>query len=384
MRISYISSVPVRVGKAHGIQMMKMCEAMLATGHDVQLITPWCECEHGESGERTPGDRRSRACRFPVVELGQSRLLSRTCFQGRAILRSCRRVADVIYTRDVSTAALTSLLSLPTYLEMHQLPGGRIGPWYFRTALRGPGFKRLIVITQGLLDLLRQVHPWWMRHKETVVAPDGVDLQRYGSLPSVSEAARELGAQDGRFRVGYTGSLYRGRGLELILQLAHALPDVEFWIVGGQAADVDAWREKARSAGVGNMTFWGHVSNDILPRYQAACHVLLMPFSRKVAVSGNRGDTSAVMSPMKMFEYMATGRLVISSDLPVLREVLGEHNAALCPPDDVAAWIDAVRRARRDDAWREAVGARARLDARKYSWERRVRLVFGQREETPV
>lgn len=363
--------------------MMKMCEAMLATGHDVQLITPRPERGCGGAGDGNAGDRCGVAGRFPMVELEQGRVLGRARFPCAAILRSRRHGADIVYTRDLLTAALTSSFSIPTYLEMHQVPGGRVGPWYFRAALRGPGLRKLVVITQGLLTLLRQIHPRSMRDGEIVVAPDGVDLQRYESVPSVSDAARELGGRQGRFRVGYTGSLYQGRGLELILELAGSLPDVEFWIVGGQAADVDAWRAKARSAGVQNMTFWGHVPNAVLPRYQAACHVLLMPFSRKVAVSGNRGDTSAVMSPMKMFEYMAAGRLIISSDLPVLREVLGEHNAVLCPPDDVAAWVAAVRRARQDDAWREAMGARARLDAQKYSWENRVRLIFGS-EAAPV
>lgn len=384
MRISYISSLPIRGGKAHCIQMMKMCEAMLALGHDVQLIAP--QQKHGTAGadDKIPDERCGMACRFPIVELGHSRVLGRTRFQCAAILRSRRHAADAVYTRDLSTAAMTSLFSIPTYLEMHQVPGGRFGPWYFRAAMRGPGLRKLVAITQGLLDLLMRIYPRWIRDKEVVVAPDGVDLQRYESVPSVPDAARELGAQAGRFRVGYTGSLYKGRGLDLILELARSLPDVEFWIVGGQTPDVDAWREKSRSAGVQNMVFWGHVPNAVLPRYQAACHVLLMPFSRMVAVSGNRGDTSMVMSPMKMFEYLAAGRLIVSSDLPVLREVLGEHNAVLCPPDDVAAWIDAVRRARQDGPWREAMGAQARLDAQKYSWENRVRLIFGPREAAPV
>ena len=42
---------------------------------------------------------------------------------------------------------------------------------------------------------------------------------------------------------------------------------------------------------------------------------------------------------MKMFEYMAAGRAILSSDLPVLREVLNEENAILLPPDEPAAWV---------------------------------------------
>ena len=45
---------------------------------------------------------------------------------------------------------------------------------------------------------------------------------------------------------------------------------------------------------------------------------------------------------MKMFEYMAAERAIITSDLPVIREVLNESNAVFCPPDEVDAWKTAI------------------------------------------
>jgi glycosyltransferase involved in cell wall biosynthesis len=80
---------------------------------------------------------------------------------------------------------------------------------------------------------------------------------------------------------------------------------------------------------------------------------------------------------MKMFEYMAAGRLIVSSDLPVLREVLNVRNAALCPPDDASTWIRALQRAREDEVWRCALGAQARLDVQSYAWEERVQKILG-------
>ena len=46
---------------------------------------------------------------------------------------------------------------------------------------------------------------------------------------------------------------------------------------------------------------------------------------------------------MKMFEYLATGRAIIASDLPVFHEVLNENNAVFCPPDKVTAWVGALQ-----------------------------------------
>jgi hypothetical protein len=66
-----------------------------------------------------------------------------------------------------------------------------------------------------------------------------------------------------------------------------------------------------------------------------------MPYERSVAVSGG-GDTADVCSPMKMFDYMAAGRAIISSDLPVLQEVLNEQNAVFCSPDAPDQWEQAL------------------------------------------
>jgi glycosyltransferase involved in cell wall biosynthesis len=57
-----------------------------------------------------------------------------------------------------------------------------------------------------------------------------------------------------------------------------------------------------------------------------------MPYKSKVA-GNSGGDIAQVTSPMKLFEYLACGRAILTSDLPVLREVLSENNAAFYPPE---------------------------------------------------
>ena len=60
--------------------------------------------------------------------------------------------------------------------------------------------------------------------------------------------------------------------------------------------------------------------------------------------SSGTADSAAVASPMKMFEYMAAGRAIVSADLPVIREVLNEENAVFCKPDDIDDWKFALSR----------------------------------------
>jgi glycosyltransferase involved in cell wall biosynthesis len=114
----------------------------------------------------------------------------------------------------------------------------------------------------------------------------------------------------------------------------------------------------------------GFVPNAELPLYQAACDALLLPYQRRVAASSG-GDIAAYLSPMKLFEYLACGRAILASDLPVLGEVLNPANALILPGEDAQAWAQALLDLRADPVRRQALGEQARRDASAYTWERR-------------
>ena len=136
-----------------------------------------------------------------------------------------------------------------------------------------------------------------------------------------------------------TGHLYAGRGADLFLRLAEKFPHASFVWVGGRPADVETW--KGRAAHLTNVIFTGFVPNERIPLYQSAADVLLMPYGRAVTTSSG-GNTAEICSPMKMFEYMAAGRAILSSDLPVLHEVLDETMAVFCPLEETDAWESAL------------------------------------------
>lgn len=372
MRIVYVSGARIPSLTANSIHVMKMAQALRQEEHAIELLVPqWMNgippsmqdlWQH--YGIRSP---------FPIRWISSSTFPARA-YAVRAVWYARNNKGSMVYTRGLDVAAASAMLSIPTIGELHDLPGGRFGPLYFRLFLTGQGFRRLVVISQALLDSLVQRYSTLLCDKQVIVAPDGVDLERFERLPEPAQARRQLRLEDS-FTVGYTGHLYAGRGVDLILQLAERCPEIRFLIVGGQPDSVLAQVRKSLERGLGNVRFMGFVENADLPMYQAACDVLLMPYQRKVAASGG-GDIAGVLSPMKMFEYMATGRLIISSNLPVLREVLNPHNAALCDPDDITVWQSTLERAVSDSEWRHSLGWQARQDVEQYTWRRRVQRVL--------
>ncbi len=100
-----------------------------------------------------------------------------------------------------------------------------------------------------------------------------------------------------------------------------------------------------------------------------------MPYQKHVAASSG-GDIAAYLSPMKLFEYLACGRAILSSDLPVLREVLNPDNAILLDAEDVEGWSNALRLLQNDAQLRAKLGEHARRDAALYTWEARARAIL--------
>jgi glycosyltransferase involved in cell wall biosynthesis len=368
MRIAVFSTARVPSRTANSIQVLKVCQAFQELGHTVRLWLPGAD----------PGEVwADLAARYGVtgpIEIewcGGVRWLRRYDFALRSFLRARGWGMQLCYAWPPQTAALASQLAVPTVLELHERPQGRLGPWLFRAFLRGRGARRLLPITASLRDQVASVYPVPDRPDFVRLAPMGVDLERYRDLPDPRQARRRLGWQEAP-TVGYTGHLYAGRGIDLLLKLAVLRPQIRFAIVGGEPAAVEHWGQAARAAGAANIEFHGFVPNADLPRYQAACDVLVMPSQRHIAGSSG-GDIGSVASPMKVFEYLAAGRALLASDLPVFREVLSASNAVLVAPENVDAWAQALDELIARPERRARLGEQARKDAAQYTWTERAR-----------
>ena len=368
MRLAVFSTARVPSRTANSIQVLKVCQALLDLGHETRLWLPgpapqanWPELAR-QYGVRGPVD--ITWCRaWPP--------LRRYDYALRSMLQARRWRADLLYAWPLQTAALAAGLGFPVVLELHELPSGRLGPGLLRAFLRGRGPRRLLPITAALRDLAAASYGLPLQSDSVRLAPMGVDLERYQDLPAPAEARRLL-AWPQTFTIGYTGHLYAGRGIELLVEVAGQLPGARFVVIGGEPPAVQAWQARSRESGAANVQFLGFVPNAELPVCQAACDVLVMPSQRSIAGSSG-GDIGKVASPMKTFEYLASGRAIVASDLPVFREVLNPGNAVLLPPEDTAAWVRTLEALMHDPNRREQLGRQARLDARQYSWLERAR-----------
>ena len=364
MNIAAIAGSTIPSDTANSLQVMKACQALLQLGHEVTLFVP---------GSRNAAvDLKKHyglQVEFPIVWLASA---SRRRFTWEAVRRSQSGRHDLIYSWFPQSAVFGLLRGLPVVFEAHIQPTGLFGPMWHRAFAQVRGRKRLAAITRALVDLLRRDFRMRLSDDEVVIAPNGVDLERFAELPDPVTARHRTGLPEAP-TVMCTGHLYEGRGADLFLSLAKLFPRVQFVWVGGRAEDVQAWKQRAES---NNITFTGHIPNSELPLYQAAADILLLPYGRTIMGSSGTADSARVASPMKMFEYMAAGRAIVSADLPVIREVLHENNAAFCEPGDLHSWQTALDDLLHDGNRRTALGDQAKRDAQQYTWLARAERIL--------
>jgi glycosyltransferase involved in cell wall biosynthesis len=346
LKLVYAHPVRIPGQAANTVQVVKACSALKAAGCDTVLCIPLDRPFLNKWDEITKAynpDCQFGLWRIPFDYLPAQSLV----FGGLSALLTRLAARDVLMTRSITVASVAVAAGVPTVLELHSsIDTERPAVVRRFHDLAASGKLLLLVVISDALKSHFEAR-WPALAERILSAPLGGErvtaVGHTATLPSA------------HFNVGYVGQIYPGKGMEIVLPLALACPWADFHIVGGSERDIDHWRAKAGSAR--NLTFHGFVPHARTGSYLAAFDVVLAPYQRVVRGAGNNvANLADWMSPLKAFEYMAYGKAIMASDLPVLREILTHgETAILVPPDDVTAWIRAL------DALRDDVDLRARL-----------------------
>ncbi len=370
MKIACVSSSRVPSSAANSIQVMKVCQALAQVGHQVNLWVPGNA--HLPWGELST--YYGLSIPFETGWIASPPALKRYDLAYLAVQRAVKMKADLLYTWLPQAAVIGLRRDLPVILEVHDRPTGNFGPWLLRQTVKLNGKKRLAIITNALKQAIESEFHLPLPQDIFVIAPNGAESERYQELPEPAAARRQLNLTD-KITAVYTGHFYEGRGLDLLYDLARAFPQVQFLWIGGQPDAVETWRERIAADGISNVVLTGFIENQRLPLYQAAGEILLMPYESSIAGSSG-GNSADICSPMKMFEYLACGRAILSSDLPVLHEVLNDENAAFCPPEDLQGWKNELSALLANRERMSHLGNNARRDAQNYTWRLRAERIL--------
>jgi glycosyltransferase involved in cell wall biosynthesis len=268
-----------------------------------------------------------------------------------------------IYTREWQIAWLSTRRNLPTVLELHEVPRSSLWRKILVGLVQRKSLLKIITISDGVRNGLLEIG---VDSENIFVAPDSVDLAAYRDLASQAEARIQLGLPADRHQIVYTGSLFRYKGVQTIIDTAKILPDADFVVVGGDEASLASYRDDIRNAGIQNITATGYVPSHQIPMYQAAADVLIAPNTDQNKLSAE------FTSPLKLFEYMATRRPIVASSLGSIREILThERTAILVEPGSASALASGISRAFEETDLAKLISDNALAEVSSNTWHQR-------------
>lgn len=189
------------------------------------------------------------------------------------------------------------------------------------------------------------------------VIPNGINLEKFTSLPGKPEARQTLGLAADDFLVGYVGRLKAERNhrtlLAAVARLNGSIPRLKVLLIG-DGEEMANLKLQAEELGITDQIAFMGRRNDI-PMLLASLDVFISPsFYEGMSVA--------------LIEAMAAGLPIVASDIPSNAELISNQKSGiLIPPESEAAIADAMSELYRNARLRQTYGEATRIDAQKYS-----------------
>ena len=374
-KLVYIANNRIPAERAYSIQIMHMCVELSkmchTSGWNFELVVPKRDNPLGQDPFRYHGFSNTFKIEWlwcfdaiaKLVALGSfAYWINSITFLFSLLAWRMRERSDfVVFTRELFIAFLFK----KSILELHTIPDKT--SWIYKMMIRKQ--KKIVAITHAMKEDLVLLGC----NSETIlVAPDGIDLERFGVEIDKGEARTELDIPANKFVVTYTGSFFQHdwKGVDVLLDAAKGLTgheEILFILVGGHPEELSEMGEYKKYS---NIKLVGHTSFDIVRKYLAAADVLVLPNK-----SGSR-VSERYTSPLKLFEYMAARRLIIASDLPSVREILSEDSAIFIAPNNSSEIARAVVKSLEDFSKSDNRIVEAYKIVEKNTWSLRAKRIF--------
>jgi len=366
-KIYYVANAKMPTDKAHGIQLIKMCEAFLRHGADVELILPGRKATRVSEIKNFYGVDRIPARTVFVPDLhnfGRAGFLVSSFFFGLSyfLYLTAKKIKGenfMVYTADLDHFSFLPMafLRVPYFTEIHgEKKKTFLHKLFFRRA------SGIIAINKFMKENL--INNFGLPPEKIDVRPNGIDLEKFNANTTQESARKKLSLPGDVRLVLYVGRLYDWKGFETLFSAAKALQKgTQIYFIGG--TDEEARQFAGDRKIPENIIFAGVKSYKEIPLWLAASHALLLLGTSKNTAS------YYYTSPMKLFEYMASNRPIIASATPANKAVVGDAEVFFYEPDDWSGLAANIHKIFDDPEKAMEKAARALKKSAEFSWKKR-------------
>ena len=316
MNIYYItfSSIPSELPSS--LQIIKTCEGLSKNNNSVTLIKPGTGNKKVSIKKYYDLKENINIKEFKSIK-SFPRGITFYLYSFYCLFYILRKKKPIIITRNYFVSYLALIFNIKVIIEVHHDINieGRINKFILKNLnfFKKKKLIKIIAISNSVKNLF--VKKYLVDKKKIIVLPSGSSI-KVKKLPQFN--------YNKRLKIGYFGSISYSKGINTIIKLSKIDSKNDYYIFGGNREKIQ--KLKIRNFNK-NLFFNEHIAYKLVPKVMMKMDILTVPYSRKVNSAGEVDDISQYTSPLKLFDYMAVGKIIISSNLKVLREVIGERNA---------------------------------------------------------
>ncbi len=308
------STIPAK--SANSIATLKICEAFAQLNNDVMLIT-----RNSNSRIEEIYKLYNIKFKFKIKNIKNFKdfpiKLKYYLFSLISIIASLNFKPDLYITRNLFTCFLLVLFRKKVIIELHNdiSHETRIVRILIRLTnyLNSKYILKIITITNSVK--YEYVNKKYTYENKTLVLPSGSSIKN----------KFKFNINKKEFKIGYFGSLYKSRGTDLIIELSKIDRENRYYLYG----DLSQVAKSKLNNLSKNLKIKNYVPYTEIPQNLDKMDILLMPYVSSITVHGNVSNITKYTSPLKLFDYLSAGKIIICSDYKVLKEIIKDKKNAI-------------------------------------------------------
>lgn len=358
-KVIYITDLSLPSNKAQSVHIFKMIDNLLSFMNEALIFFPYINKKVKIKNVYKYFNLHTKKKIQLISVLNKISLfnsISRLGYGFKVALK-LKSETSLIISRSLISSFFLTLFRVKHFLEIHQELKGLTKFLFINLKfINSNQIIKVIFISKGLSDFYK------LDNKKFIILHDGCDLRDFKFREKIKKKIKNI---------YYLGSFYKGRGIDIIKKLAILCPEYNFYLYGLRDEKIKSFK---------NFKVFSVVSYKETLKLIKKADLLLMPYQSKISINSMNynDDISNFISPLKMFEYLASSIPLISSDLKVLREVLiNRKNSILIKNfSDALAWRKAIKELDDNFYLRKKISKNSILTAKKNTWETRSKKIY--------
>ena len=327
-KIFYLAEFSLPSSSAYSIHVLKMCDRLSELTRELTLIVPFINSKYKNSEIKKDYNLKNNFKIIKIFNFNKSiNFIYRIIFSLSILKLILKERDSLVISRSILSSLILSIFQIQNYLELHHDLKGFTKFFFKITNFNYIGRNINYIFLHKNIYKIFNCH-----HSNFLILDDAVEIKDFNNFLNINLKKKN------NFVCSYFGSLTKGKGLELIEIISKKLKNIEFHIYSDESQYYRSLYKDRK-----NLIFKEYIKYNSIPKIMSRYDVVLMPYMFKVFVKSSNLETSKYMSPLKLFDYMASAKIIIASDLKVYRHILKNNfNCILINPLKINLWCKKI------------------------------------------